>query len=82
MVVSFMLSKMQRHFFLKVKADLLKERTLPIPELLAVQLALKYFIAIFNDGLMKEVTFSDINLFVDSQVVLYWILTCKAPQEE
>ena len=69
----------QRHlFFSKVKASPLKERTLPTLELLAVQLALKCFVTIFNDGLMKDVTFSDINLFVDSQVVLSWVLTCKA----
>ena len=69
----------QRHlFFSKVKASPLKERTLPTLKLLAVQLALKCFVTIFNDGLMKDVTFSDINLFVDSQVVLSWVLTCKA----
>ena len=69
----------QRHlFFSKVKASPLKERILPTLELLAVQLALKCFVTIFNDGLMKDVTFSDINLFVDSQVVLSWVLTCKA----
>ena len=72
----------QRHlFFSKVKAGLLKERTLPTLELLAVQLALKCFLTIFNDGLMKDVSFSDINFFVDSQVVLSWILTCKAPKK-
>ena len=71
----------QRHlFFSKVKASPLKERTLPTLELLAVPLALKCFLTIFNDGLMKDVSFSDINFFVDSQVVLSWILTCKAPK--
>ena len=68
-------------FFSKVKASPLKERTLPTLELLAVQLALKCFLTIFNDGLMKDVSFSDINFFVDSQVVLSWILTCKAPKK-
>ena len=69
----------QRHlFFSKVIASPLKERTLPTLEVLAVRLALKCFVTIFNDGLMKDVTFSDINLFVDSQVVLSWVLTCKA----
>ena len=68
-------------FFSKVKASLLKERTLPILELLAVQLALECFLTIFNDGLMKEVSFSDINFFVDIQVVMSWILTCKAPKK-
>ena len=72
----------QRHlFFSKVKASSLKERTLPTLELLAVQLTLKCFLTIFKDGLMKDVSFSDINFFVDSQVVLSWILTCKAPKK-
>ena len=72
----------KRHlFFSKVEASPLKERTLPTLELLAVQLALKCFVTIFNDGLMKDVTFSDINLFVDSQEVLSWVLTCKAPKK-
>ena len=65
-------------FFSQVKANPLKERTLPTLELLVVQLALKCFVTIFNDGLMKDVTFSVSNLFVDSQVVLSWVLTCKA----
>ena len=30
---------------------------------------------------MKDVSFSDINFFVDSEVVLSWILTCKAPKQ-
>ena len=77
--VFYVVQNEQRHlFFLKVKASPLKERTLPTLELLAVQLALKCFLTIFNDGLMKDVSFSDINFFVDSQVVLSWILTCKA----
>ena len=38
-------------FFLKVNASPLKERTLPFLEFLAVHLALKCLIAIFNDGL-------------------------------
>ena len=72
----------ERHlFFSKVKASPLKEQTFPTLELLAVQLALKCFVTIFYDGLMKEVTFSDVNLFVDNQVVLSWILTCKAPKK-
>ena len=72
----------QRHLlFSKVKASPLKERTLPTLELLAVQLALKCFLTIFSDGLMKDVSFSDVNFFVDSQVVLSWVLTCKAPKK-
>ena len=59
----------------------MKERTLPTLELLAVQLAPKCFLTIFNNGLMKDVSFSDINFFVDSQVVLSLILTCKAPKK-
>ena len=54
----------QRHLFLsKVKVSLLKERTLPTLDLLAVQLALKCFLTIFNIGLMKEVSFCDIICF-------------------
>ena len=68
-------------FFSKVKASPLKERALPTLELLAVPLAIKCFLTIFNDGLMKDVSFSAINFFVDSQVVLPWILTCKAPKK-
>ena len=80
--VLYVVQDAQRHlFFSKVKASPLKERTLPTLELLAVQLALKCFLTIFNDGLMKDVSFSDINFFVDSQVVLFWILTCKAPKK-
>ena len=30
---------------------------------------------------MKEVSFSNANFFFDSQVVLSWILTCKAPKK-
>ena len=42
----------------------LKERTLPTLELLAVQLALKCFLTIFSDVLMKDDSFSDINFFL------------------
>ena len=46
----------QRHlFFSKVKASPLKARTLLTLELVAVQPALKCFLTIFNDGLMKDV---------------------------
>ena len=80
--VYYVVQDAQRHFFFSnVKPSPLKERTLPTLELLAVQLALKCFLTIFNDGLTKEVSFSDIDLFVDSQVVLSWILTCKAPKK-
>ena len=80
--MSFMLFKMNKDTcsFQRLKLSLLKERTLPTLELLAVQLALKCFLTIFNDGLIKDVSFSDITFFVDSQVVLSWILTCKAPK--
>ena len=37
-------------FFSKVKANLLKEGTLPTLKFLAVQLALKCLLTIFNDG--------------------------------
>ena len=30
---------------------------------------------------MRDVSFSDIDFFVDSQVVLSWILTCKVPKK-
>ena len=80
--VFYVVQNEQRHlFFSKVKASPLKERTLPTLELLAVQLAPKCFLTIFNVGLMKDVSFSDINFFVDSQVVLSWILTCKGPKK-
>ena len=72
----------RRHlFFSKVKASPLKERTLLTLELLAVHLALKCFLTISSNGLMNDVSFSDINLFVGSQVVLFWILTGKAPKK-
>ena len=78
----YVVQNAQRHlFFSEVKASLLKERTLLTLELLAVQVALKCFLTIFNVGLMEEVSFSDINFFVDSQVVLSWILTCKASKK-
>ena len=71
LVTQYFVQDAQRHlFFSKVKASLLRERTLPTLELLAVQLALKCFLTIFNNGLMKDVSFSDINFFIDSQVVL------------
>ena len=80
--VFYVVQNGQRHLlFSKVKASPLKERTLPTLELLAVQLALKCFLTIFRDGLMKDVSFSDVNFFVDSQVVLSWVLTCKAPKK-
>ena len=80
--VFYVVQDAQRHlFFSKVKARPLKERTLPTLELLAVQLALTCFLTIFNNEIMKDVSFSDINFFVDSQVVLSWILTCKAPKK-
>ena len=60
-------------FFSKVKATPLKEKALT-PEFLVVQLALECFTTIFSDGLVKAVTFSDISLFVGSQVVLSWIV--------
>ena len=80
--VYYVVQDAQRHlFFSKVKVSPLKERTLPTLELLAVQLTLKCFLTTFNDGLMEDVSFSDINFFVDIQVVLSWILTCKAPNK-
>ena len=78
----YVVQDVQGHLlFSKVKASLLKKRTLHTPELLAVQLALKCFLTIFNDRLMKDVSFSDINFFVDSQLVLSWILACKASKK-
>ena len=67
--------------FSKVKVSPLKERTLPTLELLAAQLALKCFGTIFDSGLLGDTKFECITLFVDSQVVLSWILTNKAPKK-
>ena len=69
-----------RLIFSKVKVSPLKERTLPSLELLASQLALKCFRSIFEDGLFSEVKIDSIILFVDSQIVLTWLLTGKAPK--
>ena len=66
--VFYVVQNEQRHlFFSKVKASPLKERTLPTLELLAVHLALKCFLTIFNDGLMKDVSFSDINFLLTAK---------------
>ena len=67
--------------FSKVKVSPLKERTLPTLELLAAQLALKCFGTIFDSGLLCNTKFECITLFVDSQVVLSWILKNKAPKK-
>ena len=66
--------------FSKVKVSPLKERTLFSLELLATQLSLKCFQSIFEDGLFSGIKFDSITLFIDSQVVLNWILTGKAPK--
>ena len=51
----YVVQDVQRHlFFSKVKVSLLKERTLPTLELLAVELAFKCFLIMFNDGLIKD----------------------------
>ena len=57
-----------------------KERTLPTLELLASLLALKCLSSIFDDGLFVNVSISSFVLFVDSQLVLSWILSDKAPK--
>ena len=67
--------------FSKVKVSPLKERTLPTLELLAALLAVKCFCTIFDNGLLSETKVDSITLFVDSQVVLSWILTNKAPKK-
>ena len=59
----------------------IKERTLPTLELLASLLALKCLSSIFDDGLFVNISISSIVLFVDSQVVLSWMLTNKAPKK-
>ena len=63
-----------------MKVNPLKERTVPSLELLASQLSLKCFQSIFEDGLFSGIKFDRITLFTDSQVVLSWILTGKAPK--
>ena len=67
--------------FSKVKVSPIKERTLPTLELLAAQLSLKCLKTIFDDGLISETQLESIVLFVDSQVVLSWILGNKAPRK-
>ena len=47
---------------------------------MASQLSLKCFQFIFEDGLFSGIKFDSITLFIDSQVVLSWILTGKAPK--
>ena len=59
----------------------IKERTLPTLELLAAQLSLKCLKTIFDDGLISESQLDSVVLFVDSQVVLSWILGNKAPKK-
>ena len=66
--------------FAKTKVSPIKERTLPSLELLAAQLALKCFSTIFESSLLNCTKFDSITLFIDSQVVLSWILTNKAPK--
>ena len=66
--------------FSKTKVSPIKEKTLPTLELLAAQLALKCFDTIFENSLLDSTKFESITLFVDSQVVLSWILTNKAPK--
>ena len=67
--------------FSKTKVSPLKERTLPTLELLASLLALKCCCSIFESGLLSGINIEDITLFIDSQVVLSWILTNKAPRK-
>ena len=67
--------------FSKSKVCPIKERTLPTLELLAAQLALKCFNTIFENNLFSNIKFQSITLFIDSQVVLSWILTNKAPKK-
>ena len=48
---------------------------------MAALLAVKCFGTIFDNGLLSETKVDSITLFVDSQVVLSWILTNKAPKK-
>ena len=66
--------------FAKTKVSPVKERTLPTLELLAAQLALKCFDTIFENNLICNTKFESITLFIDSQVVLSWVLTNRAPK--
>ena len=68
--------------FSKVKVSPIKERILPTLELLAVQLSIKCLKTTFDDGLISETQLESIVLFVDSQVVLSWILGNKAPRKK
>ena len=67
--------------FSKSKVSPIKERTLPTLELLAAQLALKCFGTIFESSFLSGTKVESITLFIDSQVVLSWILTNKAPKK-
>ena len=67
--------------FSKVKVSPLKQRTLPTLELLAAQLSLKCLKTIFEGGLVPSDLLDSVVLFVDSQVVLAWILGNKAPKK-
>lgn len=67
--------------FAKVKVSPLRERTLPTLELLAAMLALKCLSTFMDGGLFNEVIVEQINLLIDSQVVLSWILSNKAPRK-
>ena len=66
--------------FAKNKVSPIKEKTLPTLELLAAQLALKCFDTIFENNLLNSTKIESITLFIDSQVVLSWILTNRAPK--
>ena len=67
--------------FAKVKLSPVKTRTLPTLELLASLMALKCLLTILEDGLFVNMNIESIVLFVDSQVVLSWILSNKAPRK-
>ena len=67
--------------FAKTKVGPVRERTLPSLELLASLLALKCLVTIFDNGIFVNISLNSIVLFVDSQVVLSWILSNKAPRK-
>ena len=50
---------------------------MPSLELLASQLVLKCLVSIFSDDLYSNIKVDNIILFVDSHIVLSWILTLQ-----
>lgn len=74
-------SEVTRFFCAKNKLTPMPPKTLPSLELLAAFEALKCVLSVCEDENLSDISVRSVNLFVDSQISLTWLLTRRGPKK-